>query len=110
MDALPCKAYLLSGGMVDVVVLSQQRQDGGWYISVLQQMPDWGFRLAEEEVAQSEDIMSKILEGFQRWAGGEIQEVELRAQRRGQARRQAGVDSGWIKLKDHSFFRFLEVR
>lgn len=107
--SLPYKVYRLTGGIVDVVVISRKRCDGTWSTSVLQQLPGWGFRLAELAPVPSEDCVPRVLEGFRRWAGGQIQEIELVIPRGVRPRQGSSLDSGWVRLKDHHFFRMLEV-
>lgn len=109
MRSLPYRVFRLSGGIVDVVVVSRRRGDGTWGASVLQQLPGWGFRLAELTPVASEECVPRILEGFRKWAGGQIQEVEIICPQGAKRRRDPRVDSGWVRLKDHHFFRMLEV-
>jgi hypothetical protein len=114
MNSLPFKVFRLSGGIVEVLLVSHKRPDGVWGTSVLQQLPGWGFRVAELTPVASDDCIPRILEGFQRWAGGRIQEVDLwgspgAPRERQGADQQLKIDSGWVKLKDRHFFRMLEV-
>lgn len=109
MRSLPFKVYRLTGGIVDVVVVSRQRPDGTWGTFVLQQLPGWGFRLAELAPVPSVDCVPRVLEGFRRWAGGQIQEIELVITHGARGRQGSPLDSGWIRLKDRQFFRMLEV-
>lgn len=109
MRSLPYRVYRLTGGIVDVVVVSRKRPDGAWGTSVLQQLPGWGFRLAELAPVPSEDCIPRVLEGFKKWAGGQIQEVDLTAASGVKRWQDRGLDSGWIRLKNRHFFRILEV-
>ncbi len=109
MGSLPYRVYRLTGGIVDVVVISRKRPDGAWSTSVLQQLPGWGFRLAELAPVPSEDCIPRVLEGFKKWAGGQIQEVELMTPYGAKRRQDPCLDSGWVRLKNRHFFRILEV-
>jgi len=71
-------------------------------------LPGWGFRLAELSPVASEDCIPRILASFQRWAGGQIHEVELLNPPTTPGC-EPRLDSGWVRLKDRHFFRMLQV-
>ena len=109
-DVMSYRAFMLTGGMLDVVVISRPTADGNWAITILQQLPGWGYRVSELASARIEDCVPQVLLGFRKWAGGQITEIALASATEGTPDAPQRLDSGWVRMKEHSFFRMLEIR